>query len=401
MPTDEERARAKRRAYLKSQGMGGYVDASEMQARIRKLYDVHQVPFQRIADRTGVDLSNVRSHYYGRAITRDNAPLTTCFWKTHNAIMTTSFGPADVRVNIRGHGTVRRLQALIAAGFPQQWLAETTGRSLAHLNRFILKEHAEVSAEHAAVVEQVYRKYSEVDPVDVGVPPRSKAYAQTVAKKYGYHPASCWDEDTIDNPDAIPEYTGECGSEEGYRIHVRESMAGRRNPPCAACKAVVEVTRPGNVGASGEQPYRFRHERFGEVLKERGTNPRQLAISFLGDVKMVDRIYRWRMGDRQPRRREDVYRLASALDVEPAELMEDVPEEELRANTIGHGAFNPYVFKAVIEAAGLSQTQVAKILGVSHSVVGKWVRSEFTPQTKSKLFPLTARLGIDIEVFYS
>lgn len=396
----EVRARNKKRWLLKQRGQGGYVDAAEMQARIRKLHDVHEIGFQRIADKTGVDLANIKWHYAGRSTARPDKPLTTCQWRVHNAVMTTPFGPADRKIQIRSTGTQRRLQALVAAGYSQKWLAEHTGRALEHLNNFMVKNRVEVSAEHAAVVEQIYRKYIDMDPAEAGVSQRGMIYARIVAKKRSYPPGVCWDDDTIDDPEAVPEWTGACGTEEGYRVHIRETLEGNYLPPCPACKAVVEVQLPGARGACGEVPFDFDHQRFDQALAERGINPRQLAIKMRRDPREADRFYRWRKGERNPANRAEVHLVAAALELEPSELMTDRPVEAKR-NAIGNGNFNPYVFKAVIEMAAWSQSKAANVVGVAHTTISNWIRGASVPKSKEVLQPLADVLGFDVEVFFT
>src|SRR5690606_32332674 len=200
---EAERVRAKQRAYLKAQGMGGSVDASDMQARIRYLHDVHLITFQRMAEKTGVDLASIRSHYYGKAITRTHqtTPLTTCFWKTHHLVMSTPFGPADV-TRVDATATLRRLQGLVADGFPQSWLGQRLSRDLAHLNYTLKAKPKVIDPEFASEVEQLYRKYAGANPAEHGVTPRNSAYARTVARKREWAPSICWDWDTIEDPNA-------------------------------------------------------------------------------------------------------------------------------------------------------------------------------------------------------
>lgn len=400
-----ERAKARHRAYLKEQGRGGMVDASEMQARIRKLHDVHQISFQRIAEKTGVDLANVKWHYHGRSFSRPSDPLTQCQWRTHNAIMTTPFGPADVKQDIRATGTQRRLRALIAVGYSQKWLAEATGRSLEHLNHFLRMDAEYVGAEHAAMVEQVYRKYAHTDPAEVGIEQRIISYSRTVARKRKFHPPLCWDEDTIDDPAALPEYTGACGTEEGYRIHVRETIfEGNPLPPCDACRDAVETVEYVETVI-------FKRERFAELLKERNINARQLAIKMygvdaedeIGIRRKADVLYRWRDGSRAPKTRGQVHALASALDAPLGDLLDEEATE--RASTrprVGNGQFNPHILRAALEMAGVSFSGTTTFPGADYSsaAVAKWVKGEMRPSDPKKLKPIADHFGVGVEVFY-
>lgn len=299
-------------------------------------------------------------------------------------------------------GTSRRLRALTALGISSTVVAEHLGMWSSAVRMAAKSDPAYVYSAMAADVARVYDKLKDSTAQDLGVPAMHVRTNQRRAREWGWAPPECWDDDTIDDPAAVPEYTGACGTEEGYRIHIRESLAGRLLPPCAACKTVVEVVLPGRAGASGEVPFRFLHQAFADILEAKGLNPRRVAITMMGDATHADRLYRWRKGDRQPQGRAEVHRLAEVLDVEPGELMVDVDEEGERvANAIADGRFNPYVFKAVMEMAGLSQTAVARIVGITHASIGKWVRGEYAPSKRDYMQTLADQLGIDIEVFYS
>jgi transcriptional regulator with XRE-family HTH domain len=390
---EAERAKAKQRAYLKALGRGGYVDAAEMQARIRKLHDVHQITFERISQKTGVDQATIKAHYHGEWSVvrgrRSGDALTTCTWATANAVMTTRFGPADVRQCIRSTGTQRRLRAMVAAGYPQRWLAETTGRPLAALNHFLLRGSIEVTKEHAAAVEQTYRKYVDTDPLDVGIPPRSKTYALGLARKHGYEPSICWDEDTIEDPAALPEWTGECGTPEGYRIHVRDHL-----PLCPACKQRVE-TQPIQ-----KEQLIFHHENFARAMANRG-----MIIKDMVERTGIspDTLLRWRTGDRKPRYRALVERCAEALGIDSEVLMDPVeppllPSCGLEVNP--PGLFNPYVLDVALNLNAISKKGAARILGVNEGSVENWVRRRARPKSPDVILPLLPEVGMTVEEFY-
>jgi hypothetical protein len=398
---EAERARAKQRAYLKAQGMGGSVDASEMQARIRYLHDVHLITFERIASRSGVDLASVRSHYYGKAITRpgQTAPLTTCFWKTHHLIMTTRFGPADV-TRVDATGTLRRIQALVADGFPQSWMGERLSRDLAHLNYTLKAKPETIVPEFASEVEQFYRKYAGTNPQDHGVTPRNSAYARTVARKRGWAPSICWDWDTIDDPKAFPEWTGACGTAEGYRVHIRETVfEGNPLPLCDRCRAVVESRPP-----DWTPTVVLKRDNLIAALKASPKPVKAIARQVLGEGENArDTLYRWRDGSRAPRNMGIAQRLADALDVPIGHIVdEQAMEAEANAPAIGHGEFNPYVLRAAMELGGMSQHKMSMVSGsqASAGAIGKWLKGEMKPSDKSKVKPIARYFGVDVEVFY-
>lgn len=91
-------------------------------------------------------------------------------------------------------GTRRRLQALMAAGWSQQVLAEKFGRSTASIYEWM--HNTSVFGETAARVEQVFDELCMV-------PGPSKRVAN-IAKRNGWAPPMAWDDNTIDSPEAKP-----------------------------------------------------------------------------------------------------------------------------------------------------------------------------------------------------
>lgn len=414
--TPEERGRAssdqKRRKFLRDSGRPSLVPAGPARRKVRALVEVYAMSTHDIAVGAGVSQSTVSDLLRGhRGPSKGGAEIVKIpRTRTHDKIMAFEPDPSFYNPNARvpATGSRRRLQALALRGFSLLQMSQAMGHDTCNQVWRVARGVREGKADYVYAstregVAAIYTKLLDVDPLDIGGDAMSVSRAQSAARRHGYAPAECWDDDTIDDPSAFPEYTGACGTAEGYGIHVRETLAGNPLPPCQACRAVVEVVTPGRTGAAGEASFRFRHERFDELLTERGTNPRRLAVSMGRDPKEADRFYRWRTGDRNPQNRAEVHALANALDVHHSELMVDV-EPDADGTTpavIGSGAFNPYMFKAVIEAAGLSHSAAGRACGVSHSAVDKWVRAEYSPGNPEVLDGLAAQLGVDRKVFYS
>jgi hypothetical protein len=136
-------------------------------------------------------------------------------------------------------GIRRRLQALAAEGFNFSFLAKEMGKNDRNHIRFIATgeigtKSGYVSRGLALRVIDVYDRFAGRDPRDFV--PRSKfsgviTYTRNIARRNGWAPSHCWDSDTIDDPAAIPEWTGRCGTDSGYKIHQREDI----KPVCDAC----------------------------------------------------------------------------------------------------------------------------------------------------------------------
>lgn len=67
---------------------------------------------------------------------------------------------------------------------------------------------------------------------------RDHGYARAKLDRCGCYtcrwaPVGAWDEDTLDDPDAAPDWTGRCGTPGGAEAHRR-----RGTPTCQACRDV-------------------------------------------------------------------------------------------------------------------------------------------------------------------
>lgn len=165
-------------------------------------------------------------------------------------------------------GTVRRVQALRADGFPGHVLGDRLGVSYEAVSQLARAGRALVIR---STRDDVVRLYAELDgktPADLGVRPGVVDKCATWARRAGYAPRSCWDSDTIDDPAARPEWTGRCGTVFGWRIHQAEGI-----PPCQPC---IDAQHSGSVVFSGELFRGFR-ERAGlsrdRLAREIGVNP--------------------------------------------------------------------------------------------------------------------------------
>ena len=56
-----------------------------------------------------------------------------------------------------------------------------------------------------------------------------------IARRNGWAPPGAWDDDQIDDPQAHPEWTGECGTDRGYWVHRRQQL-----PMCTRCETAHE-----------------------------------------------------------------------------------------------------------------------------------------------------------------
>jgi DNA-binding XRE family transcriptional regulator len=202
-------------------------------------------------------------------------------------------------------GTLRRVQALRRDGFPGWLVGERLGVSyeavaqLAKSGRVVVLESTRID------VARVYQELDGKTPADFGVPPNVAGKCSTWAARRGYVPRSCWDSDTIDDPAAIPEWTGRCGTVYGRMIHQAEGI-----PVCVSC---------ANVPAEPVfDPASFR------TLRER----RGLSRPQLGKLIGVNpsTIQYWEAGRSTPTRQNKIDLALKALDGTYEDVYQEVSD---------------------------------------------------------------------------
>lgn len=103
------------------------------------------------------------------------------------------------------HGTRRRLQGLVAAGWPPAVLARTLGMHLQQLHELLHRYEQRVSVATAERVRVMTRDLWTQQPDTCGVTHAAIVRARQLAARHGWHPLAAWDDD-IDAVDAVPKY---------------------------------------------------------------------------------------------------------------------------------------------------------------------------------------------------
>ncbi|WP_328657940.1 hypothetical protein [Streptomyces sp. NBC_00334] len=135
-------------------------------------------------------------------------------------------------------GTTRRLQALAVAGWPTSRLARETGLAPSYLSRVLKGDLAEVPVSMARMVAAVYVQLGAVSPGLSGVSHIAARAARERAAAALWAPPAAWDDDTIDDPAAIPQWTGSCGTTRGALAHDRDGI-----PLCPPCEGALRRRR--------------------------------------------------------------------------------------------------------------------------------------------------------------
>lgn len=206
-----------------------FVDADPVRAHVRALGEFG-IGWMRAARLAGVSTGGVSKLLYGDR-PRGLAPSKRV--RPETAVKLLSVGPTlenlGDRTAVDGAGTRRRLQALVYAGWTQSELARQIRMNRANCGKTIVSDLVEVATVKAA--RAVYDELWRVDPVAWGVPVFRAEAARRIAASRGWAPVGAWDDDSIDDPRAFPDWTGRCGTPEGRRAHYNHKI-----PVCQPCR---------------------------------------------------------------------------------------------------------------------------------------------------------------------
>jgi hypothetical protein len=97
-------------------------------------------------------------------------------------------------------GSARRLRALTAAGWGTAYLADRLGDRIGHIREWRAERYPTVLAETDQRIRDLYAELADRTPP----PSRAGTHARLHAERMGWPLPICWDDDTIDDPDAEP-----------------------------------------------------------------------------------------------------------------------------------------------------------------------------------------------------
>lgn len=200
----------KRADYHRRNGHHGNVDTTAVALHLSKLLDSGLTRLQ-IASAADVSDRAIRYVLNGQ---------TTMHRST--AIRILGVQPRTEPVRVDATATRRRIQALAYIGWPIIRTAEAAGLSHRHVFGILNGSVASLAPAHAQRYERVYAELSErPGPTD---------HSRSIARRNGWAPPIAWDDDTIVDPAAHPEWTGQCGTDRGYHLHKIEHI-----PMCTPC----------------------------------------------------------------------------------------------------------------------------------------------------------------------
>lgn len=203
-----------------------------------------------------------------------------------------------------GHGVARRVQALRAKGFTSSFLGSVLGVTEQAVSQLATGGRPTCYKSTYLEVCALYDKYKDQEPTDCGISSTSALRCVSWARKLGFPPSHCWDDGwydddgvlhppSIDDPQGFPDWTGACGTVQGYFLHLKYNMrvrvlqqradrkTGRRLVLCTPCldaKSIATSVRPTEVNREAM------YEAF-----ENGDGVRAIATDFRCSTRTVMR----------------------------------------------------------------------------------------------------------------
>lgn len=160
---------------------------------------------------------------------------------TYERILALRWDPGELKGQRKRRGTYvpilgvqRRVQGLYTIGFGYKWQARQLGiggKSYGMVRDLIFEGGQSVAYQTHVDIAALYTRFENERAEDHIASHVHIGKAIADGKRRGWAPPCCWDPDTIDDPQAIPQWTGDCGTYKGYFAHRRYGI-----PACRPCK---------------------------------------------------------------------------------------------------------------------------------------------------------------------
>ena len=293
----------KREAFLRAAGRPLLVTGADYEKTISvvRAYHARGMTYAQMERQTGVSRRTI-----SRAAEPGHQGIKA---RTRAKLARLVFEEPDGHAWVDASGSRRRLAGLWADGFPLPWLSDQLDfGNRSYLQAFLrgTKGTAGIRYHNAREISLLFLKLQGTSPAAVGIGSREARFSQAFAAKKGFAPSACWDPDTVDDPEAEPEWTGRCGTWLGWHIHQRDGIL-----MCPRCKPFANSQAyPGFDGALLRE------------LRERKGLSRVALASRVEGVNATTIQY-WEVGRNRPARQNKLDRVLSALDA----TLEDVCTE--------------------------------------------------------------------------
>jgi hypothetical protein len=235
---DTRRAAKKRERVNRQLGRPAHRDAAQARARLLELNKV--MGWEDIAAAVDSSGSHLREIASGRLLRIKHT--------THAKIMAVRPEPTGGQF-IDATGSIRRVRALHAIGHTALVIADA---AQTHRSRILplLDGYPRLRRSLAIRIESAYSQLAER--------PGDNARARNRSQRERWAPPICWNDDTIDDPNAHPDWTGHCGTDRGWWLHSLEEI-----PVCQPCETAHEQWKAERAHLTGKQ-------RWAELARARG-----------------------------------------------------------------------------------------------------------------------------------
>lgn len=191
----------KRKEVSRARGVEGLASQEMATAHLRRLVKSGR-SLQGIADETGVCRKTVAYVHAG-----NGRPIRA----TTAGKLLRARSVQDPKAMVDASGTVRRLRALVVMGHSQKTLAAEMPCAFTAVSMLTHGVRSQVTTATDQAVRSMYGRLSMVQG-----PSR---HGQKLAARYGWHGPLAWDDDTIDDPAAVPQTDApEAGFTEGDNV---------------------------------------------------------------------------------------------------------------------------------------------------------------------------------------
>lgn len=216
-----------------------WVSAEPVRTHIRHLQSC-SMGLRAIAAAAGVDRKRLQAILNGRP-ERGTGPQETVRPAIAAAVLAVepTLDTLGGNTVIAAVGTTRRLQALVAVGWPHMHLAAEMGWTPSNFGVLIVADTVMVKT--ARVARDLYDRLWNVDPLTHGASLRGATEAKQRAEQARWAPPGAWDDDHIDDPAAFPDWTGHCGTVRGVTAHDEHGI-----PLCPPCQGAADRRRLRN-----------------------------------------------------------------------------------------------------------------------------------------------------------
>jgi len=176
-----------------------YVDAEPVRAHIRALRAAG-IGNKRLRLLSGVSHNTIQVIMTGRP-ERGSGPTKKVWRRTAEKLLTvpvpeTPHAAVADGAKVPALGTRRRLQALVAFGYSRTQLCQRIGMDITNGCRLFRDDQAAVTAATARTVEALFR--------ELHMTPGLSVRARNEGRRRGWPMPMEWEEDTIDDPNAVP-----------------------------------------------------------------------------------------------------------------------------------------------------------------------------------------------------